>query len=309
MTASVSPAGPGPVPPAAGASGARTPLPDTQATPGYDPRRTLPLRVEIIRQLRRRRTMVAFLILLGLPWVLVGAFSLGGPAQPGTGPPGLVDLATDGGLNFAAFSFFASAGFLLVVAVALFCGDTIASEATWSSLRYLLAAPVPRARLLRQKLIVALGYATVAVISFPAMSLLAGTVAFGWHPLRLPATQIELPYGTALARTGITLVYVLITLLVVAGLAFLLSVSTDSPLGAVGGAVGLVIVSTILDQVTALGSWREILPTHWQFAWLDAFSAQLSWGGMVEGAAVSVSYALVLFALAFRHFRTKDIVS
>jgi len=29
----------------------------------------------------------------------------------------------------------------------------------------------------------------------------------------------------------------------------------------------------------------------------------------VEGAAVSVSYALVLFALAFRYFRRKDIVS
>jgi len=310
MTAGVSPggpatpAGPGPATPAAG-----PPAPGTPAAPGYDPRRTLPLRVEFTRQLRRRRTMVAFLILLVLPWILVGAFELGGPPQPGTGPPGLVDLATDGGLNFAAFSFFASAGFLLVVAVALFCGDTIASEASWSSLRYLLAAPVPRARLLRQKLIVALGYATIAVVSFPAMSLLAGTVAFGWHPLRLPATLIELPYGTALARTGIVLVYVLITELVVAGLAFLLSVITDSPLGAVGGAVGLVIVSNILDAVTALGSWREILPTHWQFAWLDAFSAQLSWGGMIEGAVVSVSYALVLLALAFRHFRRKDIVS
>jgi len=309
MTAGVSPAVPGPGTPAAGTPAAGGPALDAPAAPGYDPRRTLPLRVEFIRQLRRRRTMVAFLILLVLPWILVGAFELGGPAQPGSGPPGLVDLATDGGLNFAAFSFFASAGFLLVVAVALFCGDTIASEASWSSLRYLLAAPVPRARLLRQKMIVALGYAAVAVVTFPAMSLLAGTVVFGWHPLRLPATQIELPYGTALARTGIALVYVMITLLVVAGLAFLLSVSTDSPLGAVGGAVGLVIVSNILDAVTALGSWREILPSHWQFAWLDAFSAQLSWGGMVEGAAVSVSYALVLFALAFRHFRRKDIVS
>ena len=309
MTASVSPAGRGPGTPAVGTPAYGGSGLDAPAIPGYDSRRTLPLRVESIRQLRRRRTMVAFLILLVLPWVLVGAFELGGPAQPGNGPPGLVDLATDGGLNFAAFSFFASAGFLLVVAVALFCGDTIASEAGWSSLRYLLAAPVPRARLLRQKMIVALGYAAVGVVSFPAMSLLAGTVAFGWHPLRLPATEIELPYGTALARIGITLVYVMITLLVVAGLAFLLSVSTDSPLGAVGGAVGLVIVSSILDQVTALGSWRKILPTHWQYAWLDAFSAQLSWGGMVEGAAVSVSYALVLFALAFRHFRTKDIVS
>jgi ABC-2 type transport system permease protein len=279
------------------------------SAPGYTPRRTLPLRVEAIRQLRRRRTMVAALILLALPWVLVGAFELGGPPQPGSGAPGLVDLATTGGLNFAAFSFFASVGFLLVVAVALFCGDTVASEAGWGTLRYLLAAPVPRARLLRQKLVVALAYSAVAVTSFPLMSLAAGTVVFGWHPLRLPGTGAVLGSGVAVGRMGIVLVYVLGTELVVAGLAFLLSVSTDSPLGAVGGAVGLVIVSDILDAVTALGGWRQVLPTHWQFVWLDAMQPQIFWGGMLEGAAVSLSYALVLFALAFRHFRAKDIVS
>ncbi len=103
--------------------------------------------------------------------------------------------------------------------------------------------------------------------------------------------------------------YVLITELVVAALAFLLSVSTDSPLGAVGGAVGLVIVSNILDAVTALGSWREILPTHWQFSWLEALQSQVTWVGMIEGASVSVSYAVILFALAFRRFRVRDIVS
>jgi ABC-2 type transport system permease protein len=276
---------------------------------GYQPRRTLPLRVEAVRQLRRRRTMVAALILLALPWILVGAFELGGPPQPGSGAPELVDLATTGGLNFAAFSFFASVGFLLVVAVALFCGDTVASEAGWGTLRYLLAAPVPRARLLRQKLVVALAYSAVAVTSFPLMSLAAGTVAFGWHPLRLPGTGAVLGSGVAVGRMGIVLAYVLTTELVVAGLAFLLSVSTDSPLGAVGGAVGLVIVSDILDAVTALHGWRQVLPTHWQFAWLDAMQPQITWGGMLEGASVSVSYALILFAWAFRHFRAKDIVS
>ena len=279
------------------------------SAPGYDARRTLPFTVEAVRQLRRRRTVVAFFILFVLPWILVGAFEVGGPPAPGSGAPGLVDVATHGGLNFAAFSIFASAGFLLVVAVALFCGDTVASEASWASLRYLLAAPVPRARLLRQKLAVALAYSTIAVASFPAVALAAGTVAFGWHPLRLPSTGVDLPTATALARMAIVLGYVLITELVVAGLAFLLSVSTDSPLGAVGGAVGLVIVSNILDAVTALGSWREILPTHWQFAWLDAMQPQISWGAMIEGASISFSYAVVLFALAFRRFRAKDIVS
>jgi ABC-2 type transport system permease protein len=279
------------------------------SAPGYNPRHTLPFSVEFVRQLRRRRTMIAFGFMLVLPWILVGAFEVSGPSSPNNGAPGLVTVATQGGLNFAAFSIFVSAGFLLVVAVALFCGDTVASEASWASLRYLLAAPVPRARLLRQKLAVALTYSTVAIISLPAMSLLAGTVAWGWHPLRLPSTGVTLPVGAALGRLAVVLGYVLITELVVAGLAFLLSVSTDSPLGAVGGAVGLVIVSNILDAVTALGSWREILPTHWQFAWLDAVQSQITWGGMIEGASVSVSYGLVLLALAFRRFRVKDIVS
>jgi ABC-type transport system involved in multi-copper enzyme maturation permease subunit len=282
--------------------------PGTGRDSGYAPSRTLPLRVEFTRQLRRRRTMLAFGIMLGLPWILAAAFELGGGPQGGSST-GLASLATVGGLNFAAFSLYASTGFLLVVAVALFCGDTVASEASWSSLRYLLAAPVPRARLLRQKFTVALGYSLAAVVVFPAMSLAAGTALYGWHPLRLPGSLIDLPPGTALVRLGVALAYILVTLLFVAALAFLLSVSTDSPLGAVGGAVGLAIISSILDAVTALGGLREILPTHWQYSWLSALQPQLSWNPMTEGAVVSASYALVLIALAFRRFRHKDIVS
>jgi ABC-2 type transport system permease protein len=141
------------------------------------------------------------------------------------------------------------------------------------------------------------------------MSLAAGTALYGWHPLQLPGSLVTLPSGTALERLGISLAYILITLLFVAGLAFLLTVATDSPLGAVGGAVGLGIISNILDAVTALGNWREILPTHWQYSWLSALQPQVSWDPMIEGAVVSASYALVLLALAFRHFQRKDITS
>jgi ABC-type transport system involved in multi-copper enzyme maturation permease subunit len=273
----------------------------------YHVRRTLPLRVEAVRQFRRRRTLVAFAILLVLPWVLVAAFKLGGDPGP-DGVPSLVDTATASALNFALFALFVSTGFLLVVAVALFCGDTVASEAGWSSLRYLLAAPVPRARLLRQKLIVALSYAVVAVVSLPLMALVAGTAGFGWGDVELP-TGGTVPVSTALGRMAIIIGYSLVAQLVVAALAFLLSVTTDSPLGAVGGAVGLVIVSNILDAVTALGSWRDFLPTHWMYSWMDALQPEVQWAGMAKGAAISVSYAAVLFALAFRRFRTRDIVS
>ncbi|MEU3303610.1 ABC transporter permease [Streptomyces sp. NPDC006678] len=279
--------------------------------PGYRARHTLPLRVEAVRQLKRRRTLVMGAILAALPFVLIVAFAIGGTPDERGGGGGritLMDTATASGANFAATCLFVSAGFLLVVPVALFCGDTVASEASWSSLRYLLAAPVPRSRLLWSKLAVALGFSAAAMLLLPLVALAAGTVAYGWGPLQLP-TGGSLATADTLPRLALVVAFIFVSQLVTAGLAFWLSTKTDAPLGAVGGAVGLTIVGNVLDAVTALGSWRDFLPAHWQFAWADALQPQLEWGGMLKGAAVSVTYALVLFALAFRGFARKDIVS
>ncbi|WUH94796.1 ABC transporter permease [Streptomyces sp. NBC_00433] len=284
------------------------PAPSRAAAAGYRPGRTLRLRVEARRQLRRRRTMIVAALLAALPFILITAFAIGGTPKDGRNGPTLIDTATASGGNFAATCLFVSAGFVLVVPVALFCGDTVASEAGWSSLRYLLAAPVPRTRLLSVKLAVALGFSAVALVLLPAVALAAGTVAYGWGDLELP-TGGALGAGDALPRLAIAVAYIFVSQLVTAALAFWLSTKTDAPLGAVGGAVGLTIVGNVLDAVTALGSWRDVLPAHWQFSWADALQPSLEWTGMLQGASVSVSYAIVLTALAFRGFRTKDVVS
>ena len=275
---------------------------------GYRAGRTLPLRVELVRQLKRRRTLVMFGILAVLPFVLVAAFAIGGEPDGGGDRITLMDTATASGANFAAVNLFVSAGFLLVIPVALFCGDTVASEASWSSLRYLLAAPVPRARLLWSKLVVGLGLSLAAMVLLPLVALAVGTAAYGWGPLQIP-TGGSLDTGTAAQRLLVVVAYVFVSQLVTAGLAFWLSVKTDAPLGAVGGAVGLTIVGNVLDAVTALGDWRHFLPAHWQFAWADAVQPRAEWSGMIQGTAISVTYALVLFALAFRAFARKDVVS
>jgi ABC-2 type transport system permease protein len=275
---------------------------------GYRPGRTLRLRVEARRQLRRRRTMIVAGLLAALPFILIIAFAIGGTPKEGRNGPTLIDTATASGANFTATCLFVSAGFVLVVPVALFCGDTVASEAGWSSLRYLLAAPVPRTRLLSVKLAVALGFSAVVLVLLPAVALVAGTVAYGWGDLELP-TGGALASGDALPRLAVAVAYIFVSQLVTAALAFWLSTRTDAPLGAVGGAVGLTIVGNVLDAVTALGSWRDVLPAHWQFSWADALQPSLEWTGMLQGASVSVSYAIVLTALAFRGFRTKDVVS
>ncbi|MGE3287891.1 MAG: ABC transporter permease [Pseudonocardia sp.] len=279
----------------------------TAPATGYDPRRTLPLRVELVRQLRRRRTQVTFGLVALLPVILWIAFELADDGPP-TGSLNLVDLAKGSAANFAVFAQFASAGFLLVVVVALFFGDTVASEASWSSLRYLLAAPIPRARLLRQKAIVAAVLSLAAILLLPMVALGVGTLAYGTGNLVTPTGE-SMSFATAAGRVLLGAVYIGLHLMWVAALAMLLSVSTDAPLGAVGGAVMVSIVSQILDQITALEDLRDVLPTHYANAWAALLAQQVDWGDITRGVFSAALYAAVLGAVAVWRFGRKDVTS
>ncbi len=273
-------------------------------------RRALPIRAELIRQIKRRRTQGIFVVLLALPLVLILAFWIGNDDDSGTttGAATFVDLAQRSGANLTVFTMFASTGFLLIVIVALFAGDTVPSEASWSSLRYLLAAPVRRERLLQQKIIVAAISSVVALVFLPAWTLTVGGIAYGWGPYVGPTGE-QLALGTFVGRLAIIVGYSLVSLLVVASFAFLLGVLTDAPLAAVGGAVLLMILSAILDSIPALGSIRQGLPGHYAFDWADALSPTIDFSDMATGALWSIGYAVVLTGVAFWHFLRKDITS
>ncbi|MFB9545556.1 ABC transporter permease [Micromonospora sagamiensis] len=281
------------------------------AAPGYRPSATLPFWAEFRRQASRRRTQLAlgFMVLLPLIILIAFQFDSGDDDDNGGGEyASLVEFATTGGLNFTLFTIFVSASFLLVVVVALFCGDTVASEASWGSLRYLLAIPVPRARLLAVKLLVALTYSALALLTLAGTALLVGTLRYGWSPLR-SLVAAELAPGEGLLRLLAVLGYLAVVMLVVAGLAFLLSVTTDAALGAVGGAVLLWILSSILDQITALGVLREFLPTHYSNAWLGLLSTPVQTDDVVRGCVSAICYATLFWGLAFWRFTRKDVTS
>ena len=270
-------------------------------------RPSLPLSAEIGRQLRRRRTIGIFIVLAVLPLVLLVAFWLGNDGSDSS-ERGFVDLAQDSGANLVIFTLFASTSFLLIVIVALFAGDTVPSEASWASLRYLLAAPVRRERLLRQKLVVAALSSVVALVFLPAWTLVVGGIAYGWGPYVGPTgTQIGWPEFAG--RLVIIVGYLLVELSVVGAFAFMLGVLTDAPLAAVGGAVLLMILCAILDSITALGSIRNGLPGHYAYAWRDALAPTLNYSDMITGALWSVGYAIIAIWVAFWYFLRKDITS
>lgn len=278
---------------------------------GYSAHRTLSVRVEMIRQVRRRRTAVAFGIVIALPIVVVLAVLFG----PSSGGGGLADgdfdvfgLMASGPWNFALSGLFFSSAFLLVILSAMFLGDTVASEASWGTMRYLLAAPVPRRRFLYVKVTVGILLTLAVLLTLVLASFVIGLIAFGTGTLASPLSG-TLGAGESTVRLAVITGYIAVTLLVPAGIAFLASVSTDVPLGAVGAAVVIVIFANILDAIDALGSLRELLPATYAGAWADALGPTIVWDEMAVGLAYNVGVFVVLVGIAVLRFERKDILS
>jgi ABC-2 type transport system permease protein len=281
----------------------------TGAVAGYRPGRTLRLTVELRRQFKRRRTLGVLALMVALPLVLIGALNLGASdnAQQNS-RINLVDVATASGLNFTLFVLFATTGFFLVVVFALFFGDTVASEAQWGSLRYTLATPVPRMRLLRQKWFAALVLSAGAFLLLVVVGLVAGGIAFGFEAITTPV-GVTIGQGDGLLRLAGMVGYLTVHLLVVGTLAFWLSTVTDAPLAAVGGAIFTMFVFAILDQVEQLGAIRDWFPTAGEFAWTDLLQSPVDSADLFRGVIQSLVYAAVFTALAFRHFSRRDVTS
>ena len=280
----------------------------------YVASKTLPYYVELYRQLKRKRTAFAYGFVLSLPILVAIAVKFGpsgnsgGPTRLGSGTADLIGLATQGAANFTVTMLYFATPFLLVTVIALFNGDTVASEASWSTLRYLLASPVPRTRLLIQKIKVSLTLSLIAILLMPLSAWIVGLIAFGTAPLQTPLGA-TLSNSVAINRIAIITGYLALSLLFVAGLAFYLSVRTDAPLGAVGVAVGISILLNILDAITALGRIREWLPVHYAFTWFDALSDVIDWTSMIRGASFCIICGIVLYALAINRFARKDVTS
>jgi ABC-2 type transport system permease protein len=155
---------------------------------------------------------------------------------------------------------------------------------------------------------VSLTLSFIAVLLVPISSWIVGAISFGTAPLQTPL-GVTFDQSLTFTRLAIMTGYLAISLLFVAGLAFYLSVRTDAPLGAVGGAVGITILLTILDAISALGSIRQWLPAHYTDTWLDALSTTIDWSEMTRGASYCAMSGILFYALAINKFARKDITS
>jgi ABC-2 type transport system permease protein len=265
--------------------------------------------VELIKMLRRPRTWVIIGMLVALPTlvaVLLAVTDLG--PRPGTGPPFLSAVLTDGTL-FPLAALGVVLPLFLPIAVAVLGGDAIAGESQTGTLRYLLARPVGRTSLLLAKLTTVIAFVLMAVLVVASVSYVEGRLLLGKSTAvgtvslsgsTLTSTQVA-------GRTALALGYVVVCMLGVAAVALFFSTLTTSSIGAALGTIGLLIASTVLLGLDAAQSLHPYLPTRYWLSFVDLFRDPILWRDVVRGLVVQLAYLVVFTLAAWASFTTKDI--
>jgi ABC-2 type transport system permease protein len=274
--------------------------------------------VELRKMFRRPRTWATIAVLNALPALVAVLLQLTDLApRPGQGPPFLSAVLTNGAL-FPLAALGIVLPLFLPIAVAVIAGDSVAGEAQAGTLRYLLARPAGRTRLLVAKLVAVLAFVLVTVVVVAGVGYLLGTLLFGAQPLTGPGsvglggTSVS---GTALTpqelagRTVLAIGYVIVSMLGVAAFALFFSTFTDSPLGATLGALAVLVASSLLLTLDAASPIAPYLPTRYWLAFVDFFRDPIQWRDITRGLALQGVYVGVLLAAAWANFTTKDVTS
>jgi ABC-2 type transport system permease protein len=266
--------------------------------------------VELAKLVRSRRTWVTILVIDALPALVAVLLATTDVApRPGTGPAFLSAVLTNGTLYpLAAIAMVLP--LFLPAAVAITAGDAIAGEAQQGTLRYVLVRPVGRTRFLVAKLVSVMAFALLALLVVAATGYVFGTTLLGHGTAAQAVTTFS---GTTLSgtqllgRTGLALLYALLSMLGVASVALFLSTIVRSPLAATMGALALLIGSSVLITLDAAHALRPYLVTRYWLSFVDLFRDPILWHDVVHGVLLQVGYVVVFLLAAWANFVTKDI--
>jgi len=251
--------------------------------------------------------VVLFPLLIGIGLKLAAPHGGGGGGPASGGAAFFNQLAGNGVfLTFIALSLLLI--LVLPVVMAVISGDSVAGEAGYGTLRYLLTVPAGRTRLLAVKYLAIVVWAVVATFIVSVVALLVGVILFPVGPVTLlSGTTVSL--GAGLVRVLFVTLYVCAAMATLGAIGLAVSTFTEHAIGAIAAVMILVVASEVVDQIPQFAPVAPYLPTHW---W-NSFDALLRtpvdtttlWHGLLSFAI----YAAVFCAIAWARFTSADVTS
>jgi len=254
--------------------------------------------------LRRRRNQLMLLALIAIPIVIGVAVKL--TTDPGAG--GLIGSITDNGIFVAFTALVVVIPVFLPMAVSVVVGESIAGEASTGTLRYLLAVPVSRTRLLLVKFAAAAAWCLVITSAVAGAGLAIGFALFpAGRVTLLSGTQTSLADG--IGRLALTVGYAALMMLAIAAIGLFISTLTEVPIAAMAAVLTVAILMQVLVAVPQLHALRPWLISNYLLGFADLLRDPLSLAGLGHGVRLALGYIVLFWLLAWSRFSTKDISS
>jgi ABC-2 type transport system permease protein len=269
------------------------------------------LRSELWLIFGRRRNWAGLAMLATVPTIIAIAVKIDPPrvnANGRGGGPDFFTSITSNGLFVALAALTLELPLFLPVAVAAISADSIAGEANLGTLRYLLAVPVQRTRMLAVK------YTSLVIFSFAATLLVAavgailGLALFGGGSMTL-LSGTQIPFGEGMLRLLAVVGYLGACLCALAAIGLFVSTLTEQPIGATIALVIFTIVSFILDSIPQLDWLHPYLLTHWWLSFGDLLRDPIATDGLGRGLLSAAVYAAVFWTAAWARFAARDVSS
>ena len=258
----------------------------------------------------RRRNLLLLAVTVVFPVVIGIALRVAAPHPQGGNGPGVAffnQLAGNGVfLTFIALSTLLI--LVLPVVVAVVAGDSVAGEAGYGTLRYLLAVPAGRTRLLAVKFaaIVVFGLAATVIVS--AVSLATGAALFPVGPVTL-LSGATVPLAQGLLRVLFVTLYVAAAMAALGAIGLAISTLTEHAIGAIAAIAILVVTSEVVDQVPQLAAIGPYLPTHWWLSFDSILRAPVDTSTLLKGLLSFGVYAVLFGSFAWARFTSADVTS
>lgn len=261
-------------------------------------------RSELLLIFGRRRNWIGLAVLALVPIIL--AIAVKATADPGGG--GLVGSILSNGLFVALASLSLEMPLFLPVAVAAISSDSVAGEANTGTLRYLLAVPVNRTRLLAVKFGAVLVFAAAATLLVAVVGVLVGLPLFGGGPL-VTLSGTEISFWTGVFRLLLVCGYVTVCLAGLGAIGLFVSTLTEQPIGAAITVLILTFASEIMDAIPQLHSIHRYLPTHYWVQFASLLRDPPDYRGLVPGLLSALAYVVIFTSAAWARFAGKDVTS
>ncbi len=198
------------------------------------------------------------------------------------------------------------------ILIALVTGDLIAGEANSGTFRLILTRPVSRTKLLFAKFFAGWTYTYLVIILMIVLSVGLGSILFGSGDLLiLKGTLNIFKAEDALWRFALAYSYGILSMTVVASLAFMLSAFAENSIGPIIGTFAIIIGITVISTL-GFSMLRPIIPflfTTYLPAWQLFFDYELDYGKISRAVFTDLAYIILFLSVAFYHFRKKDILS